>query len=237
MSINPGKILIVDDEEKIVEVVKSYLEHSGYQVYTAYNGKQALEMFEKVSPALVVLDLMLPDITGEEVCKILRKKSRVPIMMLTAKVDEDNILQGLALGADDYITKPFSLRQFVARVATLLRRTADGNSPISDNTAYNNNDLMINIEIREVQKKGVVVNLTPKEYGILLSLIKHPKKTYTRDELIYSVMGDDFEGYDRTIDSHVKNLRQKVESDPKNPKYVLTVHGIGYKFGGEKDEI
>lgn len=232
-----NKILVVDDEEKIVEVVKSYLEHAGYEVYTANNGKQALEMFEKVSPALVVLDLMLPDFSGEEICKILRKKSRVPIMMLTAKVDEENILEGLALGADDYITKPFSLRQFVARVATLLRRTTDEMTPLSNQIAYNDDDLVINFLVREVKKNGEIVNLTPKEYRILLSLITHPKKTFTRDELISSVMGDDYDGYDRTIDTHIKNLRQKVETDPKNPNYVLTVHGVGYKFGGDTDEI
>lgn len=237
MGNNNNRILVVDDEEKIVEVVKSYLEHEGYEVFTAYNGKEALDMFQKVSPSLVVLDLMLPDITGEDVCKILRKKSRVPIMMVTAKVDEESILQGLAFGADDYITKPFSLKQFAARVGTLLRRTADEMVPLSNEISFYNNDFMINFLKREVKKKGTIVNLTPTEYRILLSLIKHPNKTFTREELICSVFDEKFESYDRTIDTHVKNLRQKVETDPKNPDYILTVHGIGYKFGGDKDEI
>lgn len=237
MSNNLNRILVVDDEEKIVDAVKSYLEHSGYEVYTAFNGKQALEMFEKVSPVLVVLDLMLPDTSGEDVCKILRKKSRVPILMLTAKVEEESILEGLALGADDYITKPFSLKQFVARVATLLRRTAEEIMPLSNYIAYNGNDLVIDFTKREVKKEGVIVNLTPREYKIIRSLVMYPTKTFTREELICSALGEDYDGYDRTIDTHIKNLRQKVESDPKNPNYILTVHGIGYKFGGDKNEI
>lgn len=228
------KILVVDDEEKIVEVVKSYLEHSGYEVYTANNGKQALEMFEKIAPSLLVLDLMLPDVTGEEICKTIRKSSRVPIIMLTAKVEEEDILKGLDIGADDYVTKPFSPKQLVARVAAVLRRTADDPVPLSNTISFNNEDLVIDNLKHEVRKCGNVVGITPNEYKILLTLIKYPKKTFTREELICMALGDDYEGYDRTVDTHIKNLRQKIEDDPKAPKYILTVHGVGYRFRGEE---
>lgn len=228
------KILVVDDEEKIVEVVKSYLEHSGYEVYTANNGRQALEMFERLAPSLLVLDLMLPDVTGEEICKTLRKNSRVPIIMLTAKVEEEDILKGLDIGADDYVTKPFSPKQLVARVAAVLRRTSDDPVPLSNTISFNDEDLVIDNLKHEVRKCGNVVSITPNEYKILLTLIKYPKKTFTREELICMALGDDYEGYDRTVDTHIKNLRQKIEDDPKAPKYILTVHGVGYRFRGEE---
>jgi DNA-binding response OmpR family regulator len=227
------KILVVDDEQKIVEVVKSYLEHSGYDVYEAYNGKQALEMLEKIEPSLVVLDLMLPDVTGEEICKTIRKQSRVPIIMLTAKVEEEDILKGLDIGADDYITKPFSPKQLVARVMAVLRRTSEDQIPLSNILSFNNDELTIDHLKYEVRKNNSIVNLTPNEYKILMTLVKYPAKTFTRDELISMALGDDFEGFDRTVDTHIKNLRQKIEIDPKNPKYILTVHGVGYRFGGE----
>ncbi|MGE5614445.1 MAG: response regulator transcription factor [Bacillota bacterium] len=227
------KILVVDDEVKIVEVIKSYLENTGYSVYGAYNGKEALEKFEKENPALVVLDLMLPDMTGEQICRELRKRSRVPIIMLTAKIEEEDILEGLKIGADDYITKPFSPRQLVARVEAVLRRAYDSPVPLSCLLSFNNGDLVIDTLKYEVKKEGRIVNLTPNEYKLLLTMVKYPGKAFTRNELIYMALGDDFDGYDRTIDTHIKNLRQKIESDPKNPKYILTIHGIGYRFGGE----
>lgn len=227
------KILVVDDEVKIVEVVKSYLENSGYLVAASYNGKDALDKFQKVNPALVVLDLMLPDIPGEEICKTIRKRSRVPIIMLTAKVEEEDVLRGLKIGADDYITKPFSPRELVARVDAVLRRASDALVPLSSIIAFNDNELVIDTLKYEVRKNGSVVNLTPNEYKLLMAMVRYPDKTFTRDELICMVLGDDFEGYDRTIDTHIKNLRQKIETDPKNPKYILTIHGIGYRFGGE----
>lgn len=231
------KILVVDDEAKIVEVVKSYLENQGFKVYEAYNGKQALEMFEKVNPSLVVLDLMLPDISGEEVCKTLRKISRIPIIMLTAKVEEENILNGLDIGADDYVTKPFSPKQLVARVIALLRRVNGENIPLANIMSFNNEDLIINSLSHEVKKNGNIVNLTPNEYNILITMIKYPKKVFTREELIESALGEEFDGFDRTIDAHIKNLRQKIENNTKEPIYILTVYGIGYRFGGEKSEI
>lgn len=227
------KVLVVDDEIKIVEVVKSYLEHSGYEVHEAYNGKQALELFDKISPSLVVLDLMLPDITGEEICRMLRKQSRVPIIMLTAKIEEEDILKGLDIGADDYVTKPFSPKQLVARVAAILRRSSDDPVPLANTISFNNDDLVIDNLSYDVRKNGNSANLTPNEYKILMTMIKYPKKTFTREELIRMALGEDFDGFDRTVDTHVKNLRQKIESDPKVPKYILTVHGIGYRFGGE----
>ncbi len=227
------KILVVDDEAKIVEVVKSYLENRGYTVCVAYSGRDALEKFEKENPALIVLDLMLPDMTGEEICKQLRKKSRVPIIMLTAKVEEEDILQGLNMGADDYVTKPFSPRQLVARVGAVLRRSGDSLVPLSSVLSFNNGELVIDTLKYEVRKHGEVVSLTPNEYKLLLTMVKYPDKTFTRDELISIGLGEDFSGYDRTIDTHVKNIRQKIEPDPRNPRYILTVHGIGYRFGGE----
>jgi DNA-binding response OmpR family regulator len=227
------KILVVDDEQKIVEVVKSYLNHSGYDVYEAYNGKQAIDIFEKFKPNLVILDLMLPDMTGEDICRQIRKQSRVPIIMLTAKVDEEDILKGLDIGADDYITKPFSPRQLVARVNAILRRVTDEPVLLTNTIAFNENDLVIDNQSYEVKKNDNNVNLTPNEYKILITMIKYPKKTFTREELISMALGEDFDGYDRTIDTHIKNLRQKIETDPKNPKYILTVHGVGYRFGGE----
>lgn len=233
MNENTIKILVVDDEEKIVEVVKSYLEKSGYIVYTAYTGNEAMALFEKVNPNLIVLDLMLPDISGEDICRNIRKKSRVPVIMLTAKVEEENILEGLGIGADDYVTKPFSPRQLVARVVALLRRSGDEIMPMSNILSYNDGELVIDSLKHEVKKCGQVVNLTPNEFKILMTLVKYPQKAFTREELVYMVLGEDYEGYDRTIDTHIKNLRQKIEPDAKEPKYVLTVYGIGYKFGGE----
>ena len=230
---NARKILVVDDEQKIVEVIKSYLEHSGYEVYTSYAGKQALQMFERVEPSLVILDLMLPDITGEDICRKIRRESKVPIIMLTAKVEEEDILRGLDIGADDYITKPFSPKQLVARVMAVLRRVSD-HSMLFNSLSFNQDDLVIDDLKHEVRKQGNIINLTPKEYRILLTLIKYPQKTFTREELIHVALGDDFEGFDRTVDTHIKNIRQKIESDSRSPTYILTVHGIGYRFGGEE---
>ena len=227
------KILVVDDEAKIVEVIQSYLENSGFTVCAAFNGKDALTTFDNVDPALVILDLMLPDITGEEICVKLRKRSRVPIIMLTARSDEESILRGLDIGADDYVTKPFSPKQLVARVIALLRRVEDEPMPLSNLISFNNGDLVIDSLRHEVRKNGEILNLTPNEFRILLSMARYPTKVYTREELVTLALGDDYDGYDRTIDTHVKNIRRKIETDPKKPEYLLTVHGIGYRFGGK----
>jgi DNA-binding response OmpR family regulator len=226
-------ILVIDDEKKIVEVVKSYLENEGYTVYEAYSGKDALDMFEKANPCLLVLDLMLPDFSGEEICKAVKKKSSVPIIMLTAKVEEENIINGLEIGADDYITKPFSPRQLAARVKTVLRRVADSAVPSSDILSFNEDELIVDNIKHEVKKNHNIVNLTPTEYKILMAMVKYPKMAFTREELVYMALGDEYEGFDRVIDTHIKNLRQKLEYNPKEPKYILTIHGIGYRFGGE----
>ena len=227
------KILVVDDEEKIIQVIQSYLEHEGFQVLPAINGTAALQLFDREAPDLVILDLMLPDISGEEICRTLRKKSRVPIIMLTAKVAENDLLQGLAIGADDYLTKPFSPRELVARVQALLRRSGEEPMPLANSFSFFSGDLTINSFQREVKKQGQPVNLTPNEYKMLMTLIKYPHKIFTRNELIAVVLGEDFEGYDRTVDTHIKNLRHKIETDPKNPQYIITSHGIGYRFGGD----
>ena len=225
------KILIVEDEIKILEVVTSLMEKQGYEVYQAEDGKQALKIFYNNEISLIILDLMLPDISGEEICMKIREKSRVPIIMLTAKVDESNLLQGLDIGADDYITKPFSLMELVARVKAILRRTSEELNPLYN--SFQNADLYINVEANIIKKKNELLNLTQSEWKILLSLMKYPNKVFTREELIQIALGSNFDGYNRTIDTHIKNLRQKIEDNPKSPVYIITVFGKGYKFGGE----
>jgi len=227
------KILVVEDEEKIAEVVKSFLESKGFTVLHAGNGKKALEVFEREEIGMVLLDLMLPELSGEEVCKSIRKKSRVPIIMLTAKSDEADMLEGLGIGADDYIMKPFSLKALHARMEAVLRRSVDNPSSLLTRKTFQDGALTIDYESYRVQKGENEVKLTPNEYRLLATLSRYPNKVFTRDELIASAFGDEFEGFDRTIDSHIKNLRQKIEQDPKNPCYVKTIHGVGYKFGGE----
>lgn len=226
-------ILIVDDEPKILEVVSSFLENRGYSTFTAENGTQALEVFGRENIALVVLDLMMPGISGEEVCMSIRKQSRVPVIMLTAKADEDNLLEGLKIGADDYITKPFSLKELHARIEAVLRRSGDDLLPLTTKNSWNDGDLCVDFEKNIIKKKQKILSLTPNELKILSVLITYPGKVFTRAELIDLALGNDFDGYDRAIDSHIKNLRQKLEDDPKSPVYILTIHGLGYKFGGE----
>lgn len=226
-------ILAVDDEPKILEVIASFLQSKGYTIYTAENGKKALEIFEKHNISLVLLDLMLPDIPGEEVCARIRKKSRVPIIMLTAKSGEASHLNGLDIGADDYITKPFSLKVLTAHVEVILRRTADDLIPLTAKNSWRDGDLVVDFEKNIVVKKNETINLTQSEHKILSALIKYPGKVFTRDELIALIFGHSFDSLDRAIDNHIKNLRQKIEDDTKNPVYVLTVRGLGYKFRGE----
>ncbi|HCL01065.1 MAG TPA: DNA-binding response regulator [Lachnoclostridium phytofermentans] len=226
-------ILVVDDEQKILEVVSSFLESQNYTVFQAENGARAFEIFEKENISLIILDLMLPDITGEEICKKIRKTSRVPIIMLTAKVEENNILEGLEIGADDYMTKPFRLKELLARVNAVLRRTSEEPVPLFDKISFDNDNFIIDFGKSLVLKNQNPVNLTPTEFNILSTLIKYPGKVFTREELIEFALGSEFEGFDRAVDSHIKNLRQKIEDNPRAPKYVLTIHGKGYKFGGD----
>lgn len=227
-------VLVVDDEPMIREALSSYLNKQGCLVFSADNGKDALEVFDREAITFVILDLMLPDMSGEEVCTVIRKKSRVPIIMLTAKTQEEDVLNGLRIGADDYVTKPFSLKELYARMNVISRRASDDLKPLAEKYSWNENDLSIDFEHNEVRKRGEPLSLTPSEWKILTALLKHPQKVYTRGELIELAFDSDFDGYDRVIDTHIKNLRRKVEDDPKKPFYVKTVHGLGYKFGGDE---
>lgn len=226
-------ILVVDDERMIREAVASYLEKQGFNVFQAETGQEALQIFKNEPIAFVILDLMLPDFSGEEVCTMIRKKSRVPIIMLTAKSMESDMLNGLNIGADDYITKPFSLKNLYARIQAVLRRTSDDLKPLAEKFSWNNGDLVIDYDCSEVFKKGEKIQVTPIEWKLLSAFSKYPQKVFTRDELINLAFDMDFEGYDRVIDTHVKNLRKKIEDNPKKPVYICTVHGIGYRFGGD----
>lgn len=226
-------ILVVDDEPKILEVVCLLLESKGFHTFSAEDGRKALEIFDSKNISLVILDLMMPDISGEEVCLNIRKKSRVPIIMLTAKVDESNVVEGLGLGADDYVTKPFGLKELYARVEAVLRRTERDLVPLTKRNSWRDGDLVVDFEKNEVRKNGSGLTLTPSELKILSALIKYPGKVFTREELIETALDKDFAGYDRAIDSHIKNIRKKLEDDPKSPVYVLTIPGLGYKFGGD----
>ena len=226
------RILIVEDEAKIVEFIESYLLNSGYTVYKAFTGREALKIFEKQEIDLILLDLMLPDITGEEVCLNIRKNSGVPIIMLTAKSGDENIIKGLDMGADDYMIKPFSPRQMIARVNAVFRRS----TPEKETKGilnFHQGDLVIDTANYTVKKSDSITYLTPSEYKILITLAKRPNKVFTREELIDVAFDGDFFGYDRTIDSHIKNLRAKIEDNPKECTYILTIRGIGYRFGGE----
>lgn len=226
-------ILVVDDEAKIADAVSAFLQMRGYAVSVAATGQQALELFQKENIALVVLDLMLPDVSGEEVCAAIRRKSRVPVIMLTAKSDEGAQLHGLALGADDYIVKPFSLKVLAAKIEAVLRRSAVDLAPLTRKSVWQNGDLIMDFEKNSFTKAGRPVSLTPNEAKILAALLRSPGKVFSREELIACALGEDFDGYDRAVDTHIKNLRQKIEDNPKTPVYILTIHGFGYKFGGE----
>jgi DNA-binding response OmpR family regulator len=228
------KILVVEDEVNIAAALRAYLENAGFSVDIAADGEAGLVTFRETSPDLVILDLMLPKVSGETVCREIRNFSRVPIIMLTAKSGEDDKLSGFSLGADDYVTKPFSPRELMARVHSILRRSSEGVSPLFSSMSWNDGDLEMEFESHTVKKKGKNVNLTLSEFKILSSLVKYPGKIFTRDELINRALGIDFDGFERTVDSHVKNLRAKIEDDTANPRYILTVRGVGYKFGANK---
>ena len=225
------RILVVDDEASIQEVVRGYLEREGFIVYTASDGREALELAERKQPQLIVLDLMLPDVPGEEIARQVRDRSDVPILMLTAKSSEEERIRGLGLGADDYVVKPFSPRELVARVKAILRRAGAGEVPLSEQGVFDDGRLVIDGVRHEVRVAGEPVDLTPTEYRLLAALAQYPGRAYSRFELINRVQGHDFEGYERTIDAHVKNLRRKIEEDPAHPRYVETVPGVGYRLG------
>jgi two-component system OmpR family response regulator len=221
------KILAIDDEKKIVDIVRAYLEREGYQVMVAYDGKSALELARHQLPDLIVLDLMLPEISGWDVCRILRQESDVPIIMLTARDETTDKIVGLELGADDYVTKPFDPKELVSRVKALLRRS-EGRPAAK--MVLNVADLIVDVEKRLVRRGTETIGLTPIEFDIIRILAESPGRVYSRMQLLDLVQGEAYEGYERTIDSHIKNLRKKIEPDPDHPRYITTVYGVGYKL-------
>ena len=225
------KILIIEDEKKISDIVKSYLERDGFNVTVAETGREALKLI-KDKFDLIILDLKLPDIDGEEICSTIRKTSEVPIIMLTAKSSEEERVKGLGMGADDYVVKPFSPRELVARVKAHLRRTKKGERK---SLSFNEGALKIDTSAMEVKKRDKVIPLTTTEFRILLGLAERPNIVFSREQLVNIVQGYDFEGYDRVIDAHIKNIRHKIEDDTQKPVFIKTVYGAGYKFIGVQD--
>ena len=228
MMMNTKKILVVDDEPQIVKVLKAYLEKAGFMVVTAVDGVSALAFFKRESPDFVILDLNLPGMDGLDVCKAIRRDSNVPILMLTARVEEADRLIGLELGADDYVVKPFSPREVVARVRTIFRRTNISEAAAPERIIVG--DLQIDVEKHMVTLGGQAVELTPTEFEILAVLARQPRRVFSRLQIMEQAQGDAFEGYERTIDAHIKNLRLKFEPDPRHPTFIQTVFGLGYKY-------
>jgi DNA-binding response OmpR family regulator len=221
------KILVVDDELEIVKVVRAYLEQSGFRVLASGDGQQALTMFRHEQPDLVILDLNLPSLDGLDVCRSIRRESNAPIIMLTARVEETDRLIGLEIGADDYIVKPFSPREVVARVRAVLRRSI---AAPEQRASLSIGDLKIDLDKHEVYLQTRLIDLTPSEFNILHAMAAQPGRAFSRMDLLDAAQGEAYEGYERTIDVHIKNLRQKLGEDPRNPSFILTVYGIGYKF-------
>lgn len=217
----------MDDEKKFVNVLRAYLEKAGFQVVTAGDGQTAIAVFRHTKPNLVLLDLNLPEVEGLDVARTLRRESSVPIIMVTARVQETDRLIGLELGADDYITKPFSPREVVARVRAVLRRAEGPSAPIEILRA---GEIEMNLTQHTVTVCDRIVELTPTEFDLLGALLREPGRAFSRLELLDRVQGEAYEGYDRTVDAHIKNLRQKIGDDPKQPRYILTVFGVGYKL-------
>lgn len=224
------KILVVDDELKIAKLVRAYLERAGFTVVTAHDGQEALAIFRHERPHLIVLDLMLPGMDGLDVCRAIRRSSDVPIIMLTARDEEVDRLIGLELGADDYIVKPFSPPEVVARVRAVLRRTEG--QPLEPEVVIAG-DVTLDLPHRTAQVRGRPVELTATEFDLLAVLARHPGQVFTRMQLLDLVQGEAYEGYERTIDVHVKNLRRKLGDDPRNPRYIVTVRSVGYKFSDQ----
>jgi DNA-binding response OmpR family regulator len=226
------RILLIDDDPAVHEVAGCYLEREGYIVYRAVDGTDALDLNAARRPALVILDRRLPDMSGEAVLEAVRRRSDVPVLMISAHAGADDRVHGLTLGADDYLTKPFSARELVARAKALIRRGA-GEPPDRDLLSFDAGRLEIDTWRHEVRLDGSALVLTPSEYKLLVALAHHPGRAYSRTELAYQACGHDFEGYERTVDQHVKNLRRKLEPDATNPRYVTTVRGYGYTLGVE----
>jgi DNA-binding response OmpR family regulator len=226
-------VLMVDDDRKMVDLIRVYLERDGYQVMVAYDGKQALEIARRFHPGLIILDLMLPKVDGLDVCRILRAESRVPIIMLTARTTEEDKLTGLDLGADDYVVKPFSPRELMARIRAVLRRAFDESQ--AGPSLLSAGDMAMDFLRREVTLSGKPVHLTPKEFRLLELLIRQPGRVFTRLDLLEDAFGYDYGGLERTVDVHIMNLRKKIEPDPDCPRYVQTVYGVGYRFAEQTD--
>ena len=222
------KILIVDDEKPIVDSIKYTLYKEGYDVVVSYDGEDALEKVKKENPDLIILDIMLPKLSGLEVCRIIRRTSNVPIIMLTAKGEDMDKVIGLELGADDYVPKPFSMRELVARIKAVLRRTKLPVTLAKTKERLEFDDVLIDIKGRTVTKRGVQIDLSPKEFDLLVTLAENEGRVMSREYLLSHVWGEDFYGDDRTVDVHIRWLREKLEDDPSNPKYIQTVRGIGY---------
>ncbi len=223
----PGKkVLVVDDDAKTVELVRLYLNRDGYRVITAGDGEEALRLAREARPDLIVLDLMLPGIDGLEVCRVLRQESEVPIIMLTALTTDDDRLRGLDLGADDYVSKPFSPRELAARVRAVLRRLPGERGP----EKITHGALTVNFRQHEAYLAGRPLHLTPVEFKVLGTLAKEPGRVFSRAQIIDKALGHDFDGFDRTIDVHILKLRRKLEPDPRNPRYIKTIYGAGYKL-------
>ena len=221
-------ILVVDDEARIVKLVRDYLERAGFDVLAAHNGEMALTLARLEQPDLIVLDLMLPGVDGLDVCRRLRQESGVPIIMLTARVEEADRVVGLELGADDYVTKPFSPRELVARVRATLRRA---NGQVGPSSILRAGDVELDTASLTTTVAGEPVDLTPTEFQVLATLVRQPGRIFSREQLLEAVHGVIFDGYDRSVDSHVKNIRRKIEPDPRQPRYIQTVYGVGYRFG------
>lgn len=230
-------VLIVEDDIKLARIVKAYLEGADFRTAHASTVSEALQKAETELPLAVILDLGLPDGSGEELCQSLKELGDFPVIMLTAKSSEDERIAGFALGADDYMVKPASPRELVCRLKAVLKRYERGSSVPESIASFNNGRLVLNSLRHQISADGLPVSVTPTEFKLLLTLASSPGRTFTRDELVSRVLGYQFEGYDRSIDAHIKNLRQKIEKDPRAPEYLKTVYGVGYLFAGERDAL
>lgn len=225
------KVLIIEDEINISNAEKKYLEVEGFNVEQAFDGLEAIDMIKKDDYGIIILDLMLPELSGEKVMEFIRSRTDTPVIMVTAKIDEAEILDGLKLGADDYITKPFSLKILVQKVKTILRRVEKLGLPKSDKIYFDNGRVTISFDDNTFIKDGEIINLTSNEFQIIKTLFSNPNKIFTRDEIIELSFGYDYEAFDRAIDTHIKNIRHKIEDNPKKPRYIKTIYGVGYKLG------
>ena len=227
-----NKVLVVEDDPNLLETLKYNLKKESYDVVTAVDGEQALGVARKEKPDLIILDIMLPKLSGFEVCRILRKEMTAPILMLTAKADETDKIVGLEIGADDYVTKPFSVRELIARIRAMLRRTQIMDTQLHEDRTIRIGDIQVDISRHQALLQESVLDLTPKEFDLLAFLAKNKGLVFSREQLLEKVWGYDYAGDTRTIDVHIRWLRQKIEADPSNPKYLVTVRGTGYKLEG-----